>query len=104
MPWKLPDSDELGIRSNQITFEASTLREQIFKKIIAPLAISLTKEAENESSKLYVLCSGALSECPYVPSCLGKLLVEKGKGQEVEVLSTMNGYSADVKCPILFHD
>jgi hypothetical protein len=71
--------------------DASILREQLFKKLLFPVLASLTRASRQQGRKLYVLCSGVLSECPYVSLCLSQLLSKQGVGEEIEILRAVNG-------------
>ncbi|KAJ3498956.1 hypothetical protein NLG97_g718 [Lecanicillium saksenae] len=91
LPLKLPDALAAGIKTNQITFEASFLREKLFKKLLSPLCSYFAEAAEGADRPLHVLCSGILSECPYITLCATKILEEKGVGDRVKILNTLNG-------------
>ena len=71
--------------------DASTLRERIFKTLLAPIVKSFTRVARGKGSKVHVLCSGVLSECPYVPLCLDQLLSDHNLGEGIKVLKVVNG-------------
>ncbi|KAJ6784458.1 hypothetical protein PWT90_02875 [Aphanocladium album] len=91
VPWKFPDALESGIKSSQIIFEASVLREKLFKKLLAPFCDYLVQAAKADDRPLHVLCSGILSECPYVTLCATKLLEEEGFAEKIEILNALNG-------------
>lgn len=91
MPWQFPDQPDSHIRDSEIVVDASTLRERIFKTLLAPIVRSFTQVTRGKGSKLYVLCSGVLSECPYVPLCLDQLLSDHSLGEEIKVVKVVNG-------------
>ena len=104
LPWSVADQPERGIRNGQMVMEAATIRELVFKKLLLPLSESLASRARARNEKLHVLCSGALSECPYVAQCLDQLLSDQGVGESVEILKVVNGRTSACRGASIFLD
>ena len=105
LPWSIPDQAENAIRNGQMIVDAATLSELVFKKLLLPVAKSLAQIAREKNQKLHVLCSGALSECPYVAQCLSQLLSEQQElGNSVEILSVVNGETSACRGAAIFLD
>lgn len=91
LPWSVLDKPDLAIKNGEMTVEATALREHVIKKPLGPIVDVLVAISKKTSEKVHVLCSGALSGCPYVLQALRQLLSETDRRDRFEVLKVTNG-------------
>jgi hypothetical protein len=96
--WNVADTTANKVFDMQRTISAATLRDVVFKPFLTEIYDTINRVAIVAPRKVHLLCSGILSDCPYILKCLEQSIIESNPKAKVEILKSVNGYDT---CPKL---